>query len=240
MRNCPNPNCRQPVRSDWNCCVYCGTPLPPSSSNSALPYMIIGAVLFIAVMLTLFFVLDLPARLGLAGRPNPSPSQPTQLMETEISAFDPNDGTQPDLTPFVNQTRMFEPTIIIVTATPESTATKTKTPTPGKTCPDTFSPRVAPGDRAKVCTRRDRLIIRVEPNKGEREIARIYPGTIVKILNGPECADKSSWWWIQVSKGTEVFYANLNRDGRLEEDLFGWVREGGDTEDRYYLCKIED
>lgn len=238
MKNCPNPNCRQPVRSDWNCCVYCGTPLSHGSQSrpNNLLFIAIGAVLLIAVFLLLFFVLDLPARINGSQRANNPPDPSTQMVETGIPIFVTDDTTPSS----ENPPSGFEPTIIIVTATPESTPTKTITPTPGITCPDTFTPRVTIGDRAKVCTKSDRLIVRNEPDKDKRELARIYPGTIVKILEGPECADKSSWWRVEVSKGTEVYSAAIKENYRLDEDLFGWVREGGDTLDRFYLCKIED
>lgn len=241
MNHCPN--CGNQVDPSWKRCGFCGQNLtvkPPANEQLTppvitqdlrryLPYAGIALVALIAVIVVLL--------LSNNSQKN-SPSTPADFetpgLLNELGASTNESQIK------VNETPNPAPTFIIVTATPEIKPTETKTPTPGKTCPDTFAPRVSIGDRAIVCTKRDRLIVRVEPDKGEREIARIYPGTFVKILKGPECADKSSWWWVQVSKGTTVYYANLNLDDRIDEDLFGWVREGGDTEDRYYLCKIED
>lgn len=242
MTHCPN--CGNQVEPSWKRCGFCGISLtfetipqeqftPPAMQQDLKKYLPYAAILLVAVVAIFVVVL-------ISNNPQKNNSPLASELEAPVLFSDPIDTPTNESQNKTGETPYPASNIIIVTATPENKLTETRTPTQGKTCPDTFAPRVAIDDRAMVCTRSDRLIIRVDPEKGAREIARIYPGTIVKILSGPECGDKSSWWWIQVPKGTNVYFANVNRDGRIDEDLIGWVREGGDTIDRYYLCKIED
>jgi hypothetical protein len=126
-----------------------------------------------------------------------------------------------------------QPTKITKTKKPTSTATKksimatpsiTKIPslTPSPTvssCPGAPPQRVSVGRRAWVCTKRDRLIVRSQPNRNGSEITRIEPGTYFRILNGPACANNWSWWEIKTDTGIK-----------------GWVAEGGDDIDPYFIC----
>ena len=89
-------------------------------------------------------------------------------------------------------------------------------------CPDAPPQRVQVGDRAYVCTKNDRLILRENPNREAAEITSIDPGTQMMIIDGPECADKWSWWKVKTESGD-----------------MGWVSEGGDDLDPYYICPTE-
>ncbi len=51
---------------------------------------------------------------------------------------------------------------------------------------------------------------------------RIPPGTSMMIIDGPVCSDNWSWWKIRLNDGSE-----------------GWVAEGGDQTDPYYICPIK-
>lgn len=86
-------------------------------------------------------------------------------------------------------------------------------------CPGAPSQRVDIGSIAVVCTDYDRLIIRQGPGQSNSEITRIYPGTNLVILDGPVCSGVYSWWKIRTESGTT-----------------GWVAEGGDSIDPYYIC----
>lgn len=91
---------------------------------------------------------------------------------------------------------------------------------PGESgCPGAPPQRVQQGERARVCTAYDRLIVRVRPQASSAEVARLDPGTYVTIVDGPQCADDWSWWKIEMDSGE-----------------YGWVAEGGDSVDPYFIC----
>jgi len=82
--------------------------------------------------------------------------------------------------------------------------------------------------RAIVTTEQDRLIVRSSPDTDYGQLFRIYTGTIVTVLSGPECSGKSSWWYVRIEKGTEVYDPFNNRNYFLEQDSEGWVLGGAD------------
>lgn len=129
---------------------------------------------------------------------------------------------------------------VLPTDTPEIIPTAklkpTKTPGVRLTCPGAKEQRVEIDEKARVCTHKDRLILREDPKKDGDEIVRIYPETEVKIIDGPRCDDNSSWWLVEVPRGTNVFFTHQNKDGMLSSAVQGWVREGSDDKDPYYLC----
>ena len=86
-------------------------------------------------------------------------------------------------------------------------------------CPGAPLLRVRAGDRARVCTAHDRLVVCAQPGRSGAEVTRLEPGTDITILGDPTCADGSSWWEI-----------------RTESGVAGWVAEGGDEVDPYYIC----
>jgi hypothetical protein len=55
--------------------------------------------------------------------------------------------------------------------------------------------------------------VRSEPKKGENITAQIYPGTTVKVIDGPVCADGIVWWKVELSS---------------IPDGSGWTAEGDD------------
>lgn len=89
-------------------------------------------------------------------------------------------------------------------------------------CPGAPPQRVVVGEKAYVCTQSDRLIVRNDAGKSNSEIARIYPGTELLILKGPKCSDDWSWWRV-----------------RTDDGLVGWVAEGGDGIDPYFICPMQ-
>lgn len=86
-------------------------------------------------------------------------------------------------------------------------------------CPGAPTQRVDVGKRGYVCTKNDRLIVRDGPGKQNSEITRIEPGTYFRIIEGPVCANNWSWWSIKTDAGIK-----------------GWVAEGGDNIDPYFIC----
>lgn len=95
-------------------------------------------------------------------------------------------------------------------------------------CKGTIPQEFRVNGRAIVTTEQDRLIVRSSVGTDYMQLFRIYTGTIVTILSGPECAQGSSWWYIRVDKGTEVYNPLNNENYYLEQDSEGWVRGGAD------------
>jgi len=89
-------------------------------------------------------------------------------------------------------------------------------------CPGAPAQRVAKGSKATVCTKSDPLRFRIEPGKDHAAIGVLAPGTKVEVIDGPVCAGNNWTWW----KVTTA-------DKRT-----GWVAEGGDNIDPYFLCPI--
>jgi hypothetical protein len=88
---------------------------------------------------------------------------------------------------------------------------------PGTTCAGKFTQlvpsvwaQVAPGDFPNR--------VRSGPSKADEFIENIYPGTIVKIIDGPVCADGLIFWKVE----------NNSIPGGV-----GWTAEGDGTD--YYL-----
>lgn len=81
--------------------------------------------------------------------------------------------------------------------------------------------RVEVGESAYVCTQQDRLIVRAQPSSNGGEIIRIETGTGFEVIAGPQCSNNMSWWKIDVN-GT-----------------VGWVSEGGDNVDPYFICPAQ-
>lgn len=95
-------------------------------------------------------------------------------------------------------------------------------------CKGAFPQEFRVNSRAIVKTEQDRLIVRSSAGTDYVQLFRIYTGTIVTVLDGPECSEGSSWWYIRVDKGTEVYNPLTNRNYYLKEDSEGWVRGGAE------------
>ena len=91
----------------------------------------------------------------------------------------------------------------------------------GQVTPDNIQ-RLKVGDQAFVCTKFDRLNVRNNPNLSASIISTIYPQTLFTIIDGPVYADNAIWWRIRISDG-----------------IIGWVKEGGDEVDPYFICPID-
>jgi uncharacterized protein YgiM (DUF1202 family) len=113
----------------------------------------------------------------------------------------------------------------MLTPTPSALATQsTLAPSEEDTssCPGAPPQRVRLGDRVQVCTAYDRLVVRNAPDRSSTEVARLDPGTSLTIIDGPSCANNWSWWKIQA-----------------DSNVAGWVSEGGDDVDPYFICPEE-
>ncbi|HSF82054.1 MAG TPA: SH3 domain-containing protein [Anaerolineales bacterium] len=89
-------------------------------------------------------------------------------------------------------------------------------------CPGAASQRVAIGLDATVCTISDDLIVRKGPGLDSRQLTGIEPGANFMIIDGPACANNWFWWKVELDSGLE-----------------GWVAEGGDNIDPYFICPVD-
>ena len=111
----------------------------------------------------------------------------------------------------------------IPTPTPVPTITLTPVitlPTPRPvSCPGAPDQRMLVGGQGAVCTQNDQVVMRLGPSRSQPVIIGLRPGTGFTVIDGPSCADNWSWWKIRTGDG-----------------LTGWISEGGDTTDPYYIC----
>ena len=96
---------------------------------------------------------------------------------------------------------------------------KTDSPVLVSSCPGAPSQRLKVGWSAFVCTKVDRVKVRQQPKRSAPEIIRLEPGTRFWVIDGPACSDNWSWWEVEW------------QDGQT-----GWVAEGGDNTDPYFIC----
>jgi hypothetical protein len=79
--------------------------------------------------------------------------------------------------------------------------------------------RMTVSQRGYVCTRSDSVRLRISPARSASTLVQIEPGTQFTVIVGPSCSDNWSWWNIRLDDGTT-----------------GWVSEGGDEIDPYFIC----
>jgi hypothetical protein len=91
-----------------------------------------------------------------------------------------------------------------------------------KECSGAPPQRVRIGEQARVCTSSEDLIVREEPGGDGQALTGIEPGTNFMIIDGPSCVNNWSWWKVELDSG-----------------LAGWIAEGGDNIDPYFICPVE-
>ncbi len=89
----------------------------------------------------------------------------------------------------------------------------------GDTCPNAPLQQLTVGEMAFVCTASETVKLRDGAGKNYEIIKSLIPGADVKVIGGPECADDWSWWQVETESG-----------------YIGWMSEGGDETDYYFLC----
>lgn len=129
----------------------------------------------------------------------------------------------------------------IPTSTAAPPATHTNIPptsTSDARCPRAKYPtRIQAGREAYVCTASERLIVRGKPGDINPEYIRLYPGTKFMVVTGPKCVDDFWWWKIEIYQGTLAFNPVFGEDKYAIENALGWVREGWDDIDPYFICQ---
>lgn len=207
-------------------CIQCGAPLGRPSFTRFIWSGGVAALLIAAVVLW---------QVGLLERwmtsvsfsvtqilPIAKPTRPLEEQATGGTGV-PTAASNTSLTSTpLAQTPSRGPTQTSITASPAPTAAPTATEKRLSTCPGAPPQRVHVEGKAWVCTAYERLVVRQQPGLGNREVTRLEPGTYVTVIDGPECENSWSWWRIRTDSG-----------------VMGWVSEGGDDIDPYFICPAE-
>lgn len=107
-------------------------------------------------------------------------------------------------------------------------------------CPGAKYPTLLEASRdAHICTQVDRLIVRKTANMNASEVLSLYPGTTIRILQGPVCANDFWWWKVEIYPGTTYGLQDRGYDplGTTNKTYYGWAREGWDNKDAYFICQ---
>lgn len=110
----------------------------------------------------------------------------------------------------------------IVTPTSVSTFSSPTWTPDSSSCPGAPPQRMVINQRGYVCTQSDSVRLRDAPARSASTIVQLPIGSQFWVVDGPECAHNWSWWLIETDDG-----------------LVGWIAEGGDETDPYFICPLE-
>ncbi|HPO57331.1 MAG TPA: SH3 domain-containing protein [Anaerolineaceae bacterium] len=228
------PNCGHPSPGLNLYCAQCGTyipdpfagvpaafpppvPAPVPARAKWLPWAVGAALLVVLVAGVIWLMGDAGggenSRSGVSAGFS-SPTDPWEAYTAQTpEPTRPSISAAPTWTPQKNT-----PTarVVIITATPEPSLTPTRAVT---ACPGAPEQRLEVGEDARVCTLVDSVFLRKGPGRRYEVLERVRPGTIVDVIGGPKCADDWSYWEVELPGGET-----------------GWMSEGGDAVDPYFLC----
>ncbi len=155
------------------------------------------------------------------GTSSSSPLPPVEEVIIDLPTNIPSESTP-------EQQNVESTKAVKVTVTPKSfslvTPTRTMvtslpTKTKDLTCPGAPKQRVKVGEYANVCTKKDKLLVRKAPYRSSLVVGSLATGVTMKIKSGPVCDADWSYWEIEIGG-----------------EITGWVSEGGDEEDAYFIC----
>jgi serine/threonine protein kinase len=218
------------------------SPVPKSSAGQRWLAFGVGGIGMLIAGICLIAVVVIILR-GISAPATPAPYvQSTAPIFSTVVVY-PTAGQQVEVYPTAAQQVDVYPTIPpLDTIVPtEDVPTATSTPS----CPGAKYPtRIQPKRDARICTKTERLIVRVDTNRSAKEKFSLYTGTYVHIIEGPTCSDDAWWWKIEIYPGTPwgLQYKNGGLPmGTTDQSYTGWVREGPrkdePDEDSYYLCQ---
>lgn len=96
-------------------------------------------------------------------------------------------------------------------------------------CPGAPPQQIVPGQYGYVCTQSEKVNMRDDPSRSGNVIKQLEPGTQFNVSSlEPVCADDWSWWNVRVDNNTPD----------VQDDVSGWVAEGGDETDPYFICPL--
>jgi len=92
-------------------------------------------------------------------------------------------------------------------------------------CPGAPPKRISVGDDVFVCTDEDLVLLRKGPDHKTEYTHRLVPGAELVVIGDPICDPERSFWYWQV---------------RTESGYEGWIAEGGDNRDPYFICPVDN
>lgn len=118
------------------------------------------------------------------------------------------------------------PTIRVITLEVISTSEAVATSDPWSTgtgeipaCAGALPARLEINEDAEVCTKKANVFLRSGPGKQYDPLIKKAPTSVVWVMDGPVCKNSTYWWKVK------------DNAGRI-----GWMAEGSDSTDPYYLC----
>jgi hypothetical protein len=200
-------------------CVQCGVSL---RRRSTTPLIWVGGVAAVLLVTSVILwqtgvVRKRTAEVSPTLSAPTTPSDPIEVTPSDLIETTPTNSLLSTMQPEYT----LQPTHAQL-PTPTDTPTPSMPVTSPSGCPGAPPQRVHPGDGVYVCTQSERLVLRMQPGRDSSQIALLDPGTHLTVVGGPRCADDWSWWQVQTDVGET-----------------GWVAEGGDDVDPYFICLLE-
>ena len=177
-------------------------------------YILIIALLIIGFLCLSFLSAGIFTRPNISAQTNNNPVVIPPVYEESTQTFEPPP-TQTSRPTSTNKPTMVS---IVKTKTPTSINSggiKPEIPS----CPGAPKAQLELNEDAEVCTKKDNVFMRSGPGKNNDVVTKLIPQSVVWVLDGPICADRAYWWKV-----------------RTNTDIVGWMMEGGDKKDPYYLC----
>ncbi|MFZ5902465.1 MAG: SH3 domain-containing protein [Chloroflexota bacterium] len=106
----------------------------------------------------------------------------------------------------------------------EAIVTTEPAPVEENTCGNAPEKRLSLGMNAIVCTAGESVNLRSGPRRSSTSIDSLSPGTRLVVIGEAMCDENVSWWYWEV---------------QTDKGFTGWVSEGGDETDPYFVCPAQ-
>ncbi len=237
-RKCINPRCRKQIGLTDIFCVHCGT-------NQIGWFLVAGVLLMLvpAICLFLFSISPIAERPSSTSKAPVANAVPTDTKTALPEAVQKTSTITATVVPIIKtktptkissgltkaaSTSVMRTLIVkrteakktdVAKRTVQASVTKKPSMTPINRCPGAPPQRLEINEDAKVCTKSDKVALREGPSKSYDIITMVHPGTVVWVIGGPKCGSGWSYWKVE-----------------LPSKKVGWMSEGGDAVDGYFLC----